>query len=354
MQVLILAASEIPTIFWIGLSISAIAVIAILAILLLRKQSSDGEIRIRFEHLTQELVTFRREQQETKAAVSQVHNDSLRQTSESLSKINEQLGALGKSTERIHEVGKDIRSLQDVLQAPKLRGLFGEFLLEDLLRSMLPPDHFQLPCAFRDGSSVDAVVWLSGKKIPIDAKFPLESFRRMSVASEDAVREVARKEFVQSVRVRVNEIADKYIRPEEDTYDFALMYLPSEAIYYEIVVREQDFDSARSPLQYALSRRVIPVSPSSFYAYLATIAFGLRGMQIEKEAEEIRGRVGKLQYDFAAFLEELRKIDIHFDRAKKKFDEALGRGTRLHDRMGQITGKTVENKPLEALQAGEL
>lgn len=325
-------------------------------LLFLRRSKNEANASQRLQSLATELTEIRREQllsrgqaEELRKSIGESLSTSkvemaqkLDSTQKVVAAVNEQLGALGKSTERIQEFGKEIRSLQDVLQSPKLRGNFGEFLLQELLQAMLPPDHYQMQYGFRDGTAVDAVVRLSGKLIPIDSKFPLDSFQRMVAASEEKAREVARREFLQSVRVRVDQIESRYIRPEDGTYDFALMYLPSEAVYYEIVVKEQDFGDKRSPLQYALAKKVIPVSPSSFYAYLATIAFGLRGMQVEKEAEEIRNRVGMLQRDFIRFLEVLQGIDKNLEFAKKKFEDALGKGGRIADRMTKIAGTGTE------------
>lgn len=321
-------------------------------LLYVRRSAADSASKKHLETLASDLSEIRREQllsrgqaEELRKSIGESLSTSkiemaqkLDSTQKVVAAVNEQLGALGKSTERIQEFGKEIRNLQDVLQSPKLRGNFGEFLLQELLQAMLPPDHYEMQHGFRDGTAVDAVVRLSGKMIPIDSKFPLDSFQRMIVAPDEKAKETARKEFLQSVRVRVDQIESRYIRPDEGTYDFALMYLPSEAVYYEIVVREQDFGDKRSPLQYALGKKVIPVSPSSFYAYLATIAFGLRGMQVEKEAEEIRNRVGVLQRDFLRFLEVLQGVDKNLEMAKRKFEDALGKGARLGDRMGKISG----------------
>lgn len=147
---------------------------------------------------------------------------------------------------------------------------------------MLPPSFWETQYRFADGQVVDAVIRLRGHLVPVDAKFPLESFQRMVAAEDDVARKAARKEFERSVKGRIDEIADKYIRPGEGTFEFALMFIPAENIYYEVIIKDDSLGEGASLLAYATSRRVVPVSPNSFYAYLSTIVTGLKGMQVER------------------------------------------------------------------------
>jgi DNA recombination protein RmuC len=241
--------------------------------------------------------------------------------------VSKQLGALDESSRRMIEVGKDISDLQNILRSPKLRGNFGELILGDLLGQLLPAGHFELQYSFRGGEAVDAVIRLKAGMVPVDAKFPLENFRRVAQAATDDERKAMKKTFVKDVKIHIDAIAKKYIRPDEGTLDFALMYVPAENVYYETVIRDEDHDSAL--FDYALTRRVIPVSPNSFYAYLQTILLGLKGLRIEESAREILNQIGRLNTEFKKFNESFDLIQTHLDRAAKSLADAGKRRDKL-------------------------
>ena len=230
------------------------------------------------------------------------------------------LGKLGEATQRVAEVGRDIQGLEQVLRSPKVRGGLGETMLEQVLAQMLPREHWELQHGFRTGERVDAIVHVGDRLVPVDAKFPLENFRRMLAESEDEKRRTHRKTFARDVKGRVDEIAKKYILPDEGTFDFALMYVPAENVYYEIIVKSADEDESIST--YALERRVIPVSPNSFYAYLQVIVLGLRGLGIEASARAIQDNLSRLGGDLARVQEHMAKLGGHLGNAQKQFTEA--------------------------------
>jgi DNA recombination protein RmuC len=242
--------------------------------------------------------------------------------------VSATMGELSKASQQIFEVGKDIATLQQILKAPKLRGVIGELFLGNLLDQVVP-DNYELQHRFRSGETVDAVIKLGPKLVPIDAKFPLENFQRLSAAG-DAERKALRRRFIADVEKHVDAIAKKYILPDEGTYDFALMYIPAENVYYETIIKDEPDEENLSA--YAVSRRVIPVSPNSLYAYLQAIVFGLRGLQIEKRAEEILSHLGRLQGDFGKFRDDFDTVGIHLKNAHNKYDDAL-------KRLGQLEGK---------------
>lgn len=235
--------------------------------------------------------------------------------------VQKSLGGLEEANRKIYEVGKDIASLQEILRAPKLRGGLGEFLLGDLLAQILPADHFATQFSFKSGEKVDAVIKLGGSLVPVDSKFPLENFKRILEATTDDERGKARKQFMVDVRKHVDAIASKYILPDEGTYDFALMYIPAENVYYETIIKD-DSTGDKNLSYYALSKRVIPVSPNSFYAYLQAIVLGLKGMKIEERAKEIIQYLSRLQGDFARFKDEFNLLGKHLGHAQSSFQNA--------------------------------
>ncbi|MBI2997751.1 MAG: DNA recombination protein RmuC [Deltaproteobacteria bacterium] len=236
--------------------------------------------------------------------------------------VQKSLGSLEEANRKIYDVGKDIASLQEILRAPKLRGGLGEFFLGDLLSQILPPDHFTTQYSFRSGEKVDAAIRLGGSLVPVDSKFPLENFRRMLEAVSDEEKTRARRQFMTDVKKHVDAIASKYILPDEGTYDFALMYIPAENVYYETIIKDDSLGGERSLSQYALGKRVIPVSPNSFYAYLQAIVLGLKGMKIEEHAKEIIQYLSRLEGDFAKFREEFALLGKHLGHVQSSFQSA--------------------------------
>jgi DNA recombination protein RmuC len=235
--------------------------------------------------------------------------------------VQRSLGGLEEANRQIYEVGKDIASLQEILRAPKLRGGLGEFFLEDLLAQILPPQHFATQYCFRSGDKVDAVIKLGASLVPVDAKFPLENFKRILDAVSDDDKNRAKKQFVSDVKKHIDAIAAKYILPDEGTYDFALMYIPAENVYYETIIKE-DGAEEKHLSYYAMTKHVVPVSPNSLYAYLQAIVLGLRGMKIEDRAKEIIEYLSRLQGDFGKFREDFALLGKHLGHAQSGFQNA--------------------------------
>jgi DNA recombination protein RmuC len=243
--------------------------------------------------------------------------------SQTTSQIHERLGKVDEATAQMLERAKDLARLEQALRPPKARGGFGELLLENLLRDRIPRSAYQMQYGFKSGERVDAVISVE-KLVPVDAKFPLDNFERMVEAQDDGERQLYEKAFARDVKGHVDCIATKYIRPDEGTYDFALMYLPAEAIYYELVCGKTG-----ALLQYAHDKRVFAVSPTTFVAYLQVIAFGLKGMQFEQNAQEVMTYCAELQKDFGRFKEEFDLVGTHLGRAHGKFADAEKRLDRF-------------------------
>jgi DNA recombination protein RmuC len=248
------------------------------------------------------------------------------------------LGRLGEATQRVVEVGRDLQGLEQVLRSPKIRGGLGETLLGELLGQMLPREHYAMQHGFRTGDRVDAVVRIGERVVPVDAKFPLENFRRLLAEPEEDRRRPFRRAFARDVKARVDEIAKKYILPDEGTFDFALMYVPAENVYYEIVVRGEEAED-EPVATYALSRRVIPVSPNSLFAYLQVIVLGLRGLEIEGNARDIQNDLMRLGGDLGRVRDHMGKLGSHLGNAQKQFDDAQRDLARFEAKLEEVERK---------------
>ena len=251
----------------------------------------------------------------------------LEETNRVVGQVRRELGEVDRQMRSVGEAARDLRGLQELLRSPKVRGGIGEHLLAEMLAQVLPQAHFDLQHEFAGGDKVDAVIRLGDRLVPIDAKFPMENFLRLREASErgDAAAEkAAQRGFRTDLRRHVDAIAKRYIRPGEGTYDFAMMYIPAEGVYQEAI--RQDGDDGLDLFHYALARRIVPVSPQSFYAYLQVIVLGLRGMSIERRAQEIMGRVGEVRQRLGQFAESFDLVGKHLGNAHRQWDEA---GRRL-------------------------
>jgi DNA recombination protein RmuC len=250
--------------------------------------------------------------------------------------IHEQLGKVSQATAEMIERAKDLGRLEQALRPPKARGGFGELLLENLLRDRLPPSAYELQFTFKTGERVDAIIRVE-KLVPIDAKFPLDNFERMVDAEGDDEHLLHEKAFGRDVKGHIDAIAAKYIRPDEGTYDFALMYLPAEAIYYELACGKTG-----ALLAYAHDKRVFPVSATTFTAYLQVIAFGLKGMQIEQTAQEVMAYTASLQNDFAKFKDEFDLVGKHLGHASTTFGKAEKRLDRFEGKLERAAEQQPE------------
>ena len=259
---------------------------------------------------------------------------NLQSNQQILSQLNQQVGELQGTNKQMLQLGSDVKRLQDILSSPKLRGQIGEWSLENLLAQTLPKGSYTLQHTFKDGRIVDALVQMTSFAVGIDAKFPLPSFERIVNSTSDDERPKLRRQFMKDVSAHVDKIASGYIRPVEGTLDFALMYIPAENVYYETII--QCDGDGEDILHYCLDRKVIPVSPNLLYVYLMTVAMGLHGLQIEKQAAEIRQNLRQLNSSFAEFVCTWDTLGTHLRNAYAKYDDAQKRLDRLGLQLGQI------------------
>jgi len=269
-------------------------------------------------------------------------NKNLQFHSQTLKDLSSQLGQLQGASGRIIELGADIKSLQQILASPKLRGGLGEWSLENVLSAVLPADSFCLQYSFRDGKKVDGLVKMPKYYVPIDAKFPLNNFEKLQQAVGDAERLKARRDFLKDVRNHIDKISASYIKPEEGTLDFAIMFLPAENIYYESMVKNSD-DNINIQ-DYALEKKVFPVSPNLLYIYLMTIVMGLHGMQIEKQAAEIRQNLNTLKNSFGDFISLWDTLGSHLRNAQAKHDDGQKKLDKFVMQLEQINTNESSEK----------
>lgn len=244
------------------------------------------------------------------AAVQTSVQKQLTESAKLVSEVTHRLAKLDETNRRVVDVADELKTLQNVLQNPKQRGVFGEYYLESVLDNILPPKNFKMQYKFNDGEIVDAVVFLEkGQMLPIDSKFSLENYNRMVGENDKVERAKLLAKVRNDLKNRIDETS-KYIRPSEKTMDFAFMFIPSESLYYDLLIGDVGTgSSARDLIEYAFrDKKVIIVSPTSFMAYLQTVLQGLRSLQIEEQAKDIQIRVGKLGQHIARFEEYMKKL----------------------------------------------
>ena len=289
------------------------------------------------------LAVLQREIQAIREGVDRRLGEHASQAADHAKDLSERLGRLHLATADVARVGREITELQKILQPPQLRGGFGERLLVDLLADMLPRERFRVQHAYRSGVRVDAAIVLDGGRLlPIDAKFPLDNFRRYVELrdAEDPEAATALRALERDVRGHIDDIATRYLSPDDGTTDVALMYIPSESVYYEVALR--GVEGGQTPVaSYALERRVVPVSPNTLHAYLCVILMGLKGFQLQESAREILGHLTHLQADVAELRSELNTASTQAEHSLANLrdaDAALRRVEARLDTVGRLSG----------------
>jgi DNA recombination protein RmuC len=263
-------------------------------------------------------------------------NARLDNAAKAIKEVYGRLGEVQESTKKVTELAQSISSLEEIMKAPKLRGGMGELFLSDLLGQILPASCYELQYRFKSRETVDAIIKLKGLIIPIDSKFPLENFKKIVEAATDSEKLAAKKKFIVDVKKHIDAIRSKYILPEEGTSDFALMYIPAENVYYEIIIKDENIDEDKGVFRYALENKIYPVSPNSFYGYLQTILFGLKGMQIEAHAQEIQQKMSQLVGDYNKVLEDFEKMRTHLKNLSGSFESTDRRLAKFGNKLDSL------------------
>ncbi len=259
-------------------------------------------------------------------------NERLDNAARVISQVQKNIGEMS-------EIGRGMKDLQEFLRSPKLRGNIGEQVLKELLGQMLPKQSFHLQYTFKSGVIVDAAIKTSAGIIPVDSKFPMENFRAMAGAKDEAEKKAREKEFINDVKKHVDDISRKYILTDEGTIDYALMYVPAEAVYYEIVNNTEIFD-------YAGRKRVLPVSPTTFYAYMKAILMSFEGQKIEARARQILSTIRAVQKDYNKVDENLGVLNRHLQNAYNQMSNVLSGFTLLGQKLTSTQALGEETKEL--------
>ncbi len=270
-----------------------------------------------------------------------------------IKEITQELTAVKETGRQMTSIGDQVKSLQDILKNPKQRGVLGEYYLETLLKNVLPPGSYKMQYGLADGEIVDAMIFVKDKLIPVDSKFSLENYNRLVEEKNSNEKEKLEKAFVADLKQRIQETT-KYIRPEEGTMDFAFMFIPHEAIYYDLLINRVGGEGESIIERAAGKNRVIIVSPTSFLAYLQTVLQGLKALQIEEQAVEIKKRVGELSRHINGYDQYLKKLGgtlsttvNHYNQAYKEFKKIDKDIFRISQTGGEIDPLKIEKPDTE-------
>jgi DNA recombination protein RmuC len=296
---------------WIVIGIAALGIIATLLVIL----KIASSVNLQLNAINQQVNDRLKETSQSLQDAHKTVGERLDSATKVFGDVQKSLGRLEETHKQIYEISKDISSLQELLRAPKFRGEVGETLLVKLLEDVLPKENIKVQHRFKTNDIADAAIVIGQHLISIDAKFPLENFKKFSESASDDDKKSVYRVFVRDVKKRIDEVASKYILPDEGTFDFALMYIPAEAVYYQIS-RDEELGV------YAKLKKIIFVSPNTFYAYLQAILYGLRGVNIQRNIQKIFSELSRIQGDFKKFTDDFDVIGNHLSNAAAKYNEA--------------------------------
>jgi DNA recombination protein RmuC len=323
------------------LTISGVIIISfIILIYFLNKKLSRFEKQKTDQALLEWLKTMQSTIDNSSSQTVRTLQENTKQLNERLDNAARVIRDVEKEVGQMSEIGRNMRELQDFLKSPKLRGNIGEQVLKDLISQMFPKNSFHLQYEFKSGEKVDAAIKTDAGILPIDSKFPMENYQKMVKATEKSEKELFEKEFIRDVRKHIDAISKKYILPSEGTMDFALMYIPSESVYYEIVNQIEVLD-------YARKSRVYMVSPSTLYAHLQTILLSFEGRKIENRSKELFTLLRSIQIDYEKIEENMSTLGKHINNAYSQFGNVLSGFSSLGQKLNSTKNLKVEKEKIE-------
>jgi len=338
------------------LGVMAVAIVILIYFLLRQKSEKKPQdnqailmIQDQLKEMRQTLQNFGSQVDSKMGDSAKMFQQQFAQSTKIVRDVTEKLTKLDETNKQVMNVAGQLQGLEDVLKNPKHRGILGEYFLENVLKNVLPPKNFQMQYEFKNGDIVDAAVFIKDKIIPIDSKFSLENYNRILQEKDGMRREELEKQFKTDLKNRIDETA-KYIRPNENTMDFAFMFIPAEGIYYDLLINQVGAIkvNTRDLIEYAFKEKhVIIVSPTSFFAYLQTVLQGLRALQIEESAKEIRKYVEMLQKHLLNYDEYMKKLGNNLGTAVNAYNKASKEFGKIDKDVVKITGKTGEIEPLQ-------
>ncbi len=337
-----------------------VILIALMIGLLLQKkpkEADNGAMNLLLTQINELARTVDARLGESQKEINQTMRYQSSETSRIVADITEKITRLDETNKQVIGFADQLQNLQDILKNPKQRGILGEYYLETLLKNVMPPGSYQMQYSFPNGTIVDAVVFVKDKIIPIDSKFSLENYNRISETNDKAEKDRFEKIFVNDLKKRIEETS-KYIQPQEGTMDFAFMFIPHEAIYYDLLVNKigGSSDEADNLIQRAASKyKVIIVSPTSFLAYLQTVLQGLKALQIEESAKDIIKRVGELGTHLRTYEEAHTKMGNALATTVNHFNKSNNEFRKIDKDVMRITGDaiSIENLTLDKPQIEE-
>jgi len=260
------------------------------------------------------------------------------QSAKIIGDVRERLAKLDETNRQVVGFADQLKSLQDILKNPKQRGILGEYYLETVLKNVLPPGSYQMQYAFSDGVIVDAAVFVDKRVIPVDSKFSLENYNRMVLVNDPAEKKRLEMAFVNDLKMRIDETA-KYVKPEEKTTDFAFMFIPSEAVYYDLLINKVGVmaEDTSNLVYYAGKKKVIVVSPTSFLAYLQTVLQGMKNQKISEQAQMIIKEVERLGKHMYAYAEYVNRMGDNLDKTVSSYNKARSEFLKVDKDVVKIT-----------------
>lgn len=335
------------TLLWVLIGVLGAAVVGLVVYIFSQRKDKEDETGSQaYVMLQNEIKEIRRTVDSKLTESTKIIQRQFGESAKIVKDVTEGLTRLQETNKQVVSFADQLKNLQDILKNPKQRGLLGEYYLETVLKNVLPPGAYETQYAFSDGTIVDAIVKVDKRIIPVDSKFSLENYNRILEAREPADRKRYEAAFVADLKNRIDETS-KYVKPEENTMDFAFMFIPSEAVFYDLLVNKVGVVEARDLIEYAFSKRVIVVSPTSFLAYLQTVLQGLKNQKISEEAQKIIKEVERLGKHLGGYEEYMVKLGKNLDTTVGAYNRAYKELSKIDKDVLKISGSAAGIKPLE-------
>jgi len=320
----------------------------VLVYLFTRKKEGGGEgVSLLQERIAELSRTMDERMDKTSQHLTQSVQTQMSESFRLIKDVTAGLTKLDETNKQVVSFAEQLQHLQDILQNPKQRGVLGEYYLETVLKNVMPPGSYQMQYAFKNGEIVDAAVFVKDRVIPVDSKFSLENYNRILESRDPVERERLERAFKQDLKMRIDETS-KYVRPDENTMEFAFMFIPSEGVYYDLLINQVGTvkTNTRDLIEYAFGKKVIIVSPTSFLAYLQTVLQGLKALQIEEQAKDIQKRVGELGKHLGSYDDYMKKLGNTLQTSVNHYTAAYKEFGKIDKDVLRITGESAGVSPL--------